>query len=216
VLLLLRDCLPLFVATFLLQYISNAPRYAIDALMTDSAQAIYGFIAMPIFVVTLLVSFIFNPMIAGLSGDWAGGRVAHFKGVFKKLMGWVAVITAACVLAAWLLGVPVLGLLYNTDVAPYLIELCVLVAAGGLLALATLFTTGVTILRRQNSLILGYVAVALAALVSSSFLVAGAGIAGASWGLLLMMAALAVWFGLTFVYWVRRDAKNADKGVDAQ
>ena len=59
---LLPACFPVFAATFLSYYIGNAPKYAIDSQLSDDLQAIYGFISMPVFVVGLLNSFIFNPI----------------------------------------------------------------------------------------------------------------------------------------------------------
>lgn len=51
---LLKLNFPLAVVSFLSFYIGNAPKYAIDAVLTDELQACYGFIAMPVFVIGLL------------------------------------------------------------------------------------------------------------------------------------------------------------------
>ena len=59
---ILIQCFPLFVGLFLQFYIGNAPKYAIDAILSDNYQAIYGFIAMPVFIISLLNSMIFNPI----------------------------------------------------------------------------------------------------------------------------------------------------------
>lgn len=75
---LLRECFPVFLASFLLFYIGNASKYAIDAVMDNAAQAFYGYIAMPVFVVGLLANFIYNPIIASLSEDWAEGQSRKF------------------------------------------------------------------------------------------------------------------------------------------
>ncbi|MCH3942546.1 MAG: lipopolysaccharide biosynthesis protein [Atopobiaceae bacterium] len=197
--LLLRNCFPLFLASFLLFYVGNAPKYAIDALMSDAAQAQYGFIAMPVFVVGLLAQFIYMPMIEPLSRMWNDGDAPGFRHAFVKQILLVLGITAVCVAGAWLLGVPVLGWLYNTDLSPFQVELCVLVAGGGFLALASLFTMGITIMRKQRLLVWGYVVVAVAAWALSTPLVSAWGIAGASWAYIACMAVLALWFGGLFV-----------------
>ena len=44
--LLMIEGFPLFVSMFLNMYISNAPKYAIDAYLTDDIQAIYNMIFM--------------------------------------------------------------------------------------------------------------------------------------------------------------------------
>lgn len=201
---LLKECFPVFLATFLLFYIGNAPKYAIDAVMDDVAQAQYGYIAMPVFVVGLLAGFIYNPIIASLADDWAEGRRDTFARRFSLQTLIIVGITLVCIAGAWILGVPVLNLLYNTELAPYKTDLLVLLAGGGFLAMATLFTTGLTIIRWQNKLIPGYVAVSALALVTCPPAVQAAGIDGASWVYLGLMAILTVWFGIVFALGIRR------------
>jgi len=75
----------------------------------------------------------------------------------------------------------------------------ILVTGGGFLALATLFTMAITIMRRQRLLTPGYIAVALIALVSASPVVARWGIAGASWAYLAYMVVLAGIFAGIFL-----------------
>ena len=201
---LLRECFPVFLALFLLFYIGNAPKYAIDAVMDDVAQAQYGYIAMPVFVVGLLAGFIYNPIIASLADDWAEGRRDAFARRFALQVLIIVGITLVCIAGAWLIGVPVLNLLYNTELAPYKVDRLVLLAGGGFLAMATLFTTGLTIIRWQNKLIPGYVVVSALAFVACPFAVGAAGIDGASWVYLGLMAILTVWFGIIFALGVRR------------
>ena len=56
---LLAVTAPLCLGGVLTLYISAAPRTAIDRLMSEVDQEIYGYISMPVFVVQLLVLFIF-------------------------------------------------------------------------------------------------------------------------------------------------------------
>ena len=203
---LLKECFPVFLALFLLFYIGNAPKYAIDAVMDDVAQAQYGYIAMPVFVVGLLANFIYNPIIASLSEDWAQGRVRKFARRFALQVLIIAGITVGCIAGAWAIGVPVLNLLYNTELAPYKGDLLILLVGGGFLATATLFTTGLTIIRRQNKLIPGYAAVSIAALVLCNPAVGIGGIHGASLIYLALMAVLTIWFGAVFALEIRRSS----------
>lgn len=206
---LLKDSFPVFLALFLLFYIGNAPKYAIDGAMDDAAQAYYGYIAMPVFVVGLLASFVYNPIIASLAQDWAEGRAGRFGRRLGVQSLVIVGITIACMAGAWLIGIPVLGALYNTNLAPYKADLLVLLAGGGFLALVTLFTTGITIMRQQGRLTLGYVAVSVAAAVLCPLAVGAAGIDGASWVYLGLMAVLTLWFGVIFAVGVLMGARRA-------
>ena len=195
---LLKECAPVFAADFLLFYMGCAPKYAIDALMDDAVQAYYGYVAMPVFVVTLLASFIYNPMIGKLTDLWLAGKIGPFMKRFAKLLLAIVGITTACVIGAWAIGVPVLGALYNADLSPYLAELLVLVVGGGFLAIATLATLGITIIRFQNILVPLYAALAVFAYFASSAGVAAFGITGAAWAYFAIMGLAAIVFSLAF------------------
>ena len=205
---LLKDCFPLFLAAFLLFYIGNAPKYAIDACLGDAEQAYYGFISMPVFFVGLLASFVYAPIITPLSRMWSEGDIKGFTKVFAKQILIVLAITAICDVATLIAGVPVLSIMYNVDLSPYLVELIILVSGGGFLALATLFTLGITIVRRQEKLIWGYLGVSLSALCASPLIVQNYGITGASWEYLALMAVLSTWFGVLFAFVVIQNRKR--------
>ena len=205
---LLKDCFPLFLAAFLLFYVGNAPKYAIDALMNDVAQAQYGFIAMPVFIVSLLAQFVYMPLVEPLSEKWRSGDKAPFLREFAIQIAIVGAITIACDVAAFFLGIPVLGWLYATDLEPFLLELLILVTGGGFLALASLFTMGITIMRKQRKLVWGYVSIAFIALLISNPCVQTWGITGASWCYLLCMLALAIWFAIVFLIGFKQGDKN--------
>ena len=195
---LLRECVPVFVADFLLFYMGNASKYAIDAIMDDAAQAYFGYISMPVFVVMLLASFIYTPMIGSLTDQWRSGDVRGFAMRFVKLAGIVCALTLACDAAAFLLGIPVLNLLYNAQLEPYLAELLVLMTGGGFLALATLATLGITIVRFQRILIPLYVVLSLATFFMANWAVTNFGITGASWAYFATMTTSALVFAITF------------------
>ena len=88
VLLLLKQCFPLAAGAFLSFYIGNAPKYAIDSLLSDELQACYGFIAMPVFVIGLLNSFIFNPMLYKISKLWNEKKVKDFLMITGDFSLW--------------------------------------------------------------------------------------------------------------------------------
>lgn len=193
---LLQVCFPLFLGCFLAFYIGNAPKYAIDSLLNDELQACYGFIAMPVFVIGLLNNFIFSPMIAKMSVLWKDGERKAFLRLFGIQAIIVVVITVICEIGAYLLGIPVLSLLYNTDLKPYKAELLVLLLGGGFLALSGLLVTIMTILRIQGRQAIGYIIVAIFAYVLSPIFVKRYEIMGASILYLLLMILLCAIFGV--------------------
>lgn len=204
---LLKVCFPLFLGAFLSFYIGNAPKYAIDSMLNDELQACYGFISMPVFVIGLLNGFIFNPMLYQMSVLWNQRHLKRF--VFKTVIqtGIVALITLACLVGAYLLGIPVLSLIYNTDLSPYKMELLVLLLGGGFLGISGLLNAVITIIRGQKWMLWGYVFVAVLAYLFSDQIVGTYGMLGASVLYTVLMGILCVIFAGIFVCGIIRKKK---------
>jgi O-antigen/teichoic acid export membrane protein len=209
----LKICFPLFLGSFLSFYIGNAPKYAIDRVLNDELQACYGFIAMPVFVIGLLNGFIFNPMVYKMSIMWNKGKKKEFMKLIWFQTGIVAGITVVCMIGAYLLGIPVLSVLYNTDLSAYKKELLVLLLGGGFLALSGLLATIITIIRFQDSLLAGYVAVAVLACMLSGEAVERYLVMGAAGLYLVLMAVLCLIFTVLLIYGVRKKGKKDEKAV---
>lgn len=186
---------PLFASLFLNMYISNAPKYAIDSYLTDDIQAIYNMIFMPAFAVMLIANFIFNPILTTYAELWLSetrSQIIILKSHIKKQFVVIAGLTALGLLIAFTIGIPVLSLIFGVDLGPYRYELCVVMLGGGALAYATYFSTVITIIRMQETLIFCYGAVAIAAKVMSKFFVVNYGIMGAAAMYSVLMAILAI------------------------
>lgn len=205
---LIVECVPLFIATFLILYIGNAPKYAIDAQLNDVSQAYYGYISMPVLIINLLSSFIYNPILPKLAELWNKCRIDMFISMFSRQLIYIMLVTLACDLGAFFIGAPVLGALYNADLSPYVFDLIVLLSGGGFMAAASLFTLGITIMRQQESLIWGYLVVSIIALLASNPIVSASGISGASWLYFSLMAMLSVWFGVIFLRGILNKKRN--------
>ena len=205
---LLKKCFPLFVGAFLSFYIGNAPKYAIDAIMSDEIQACYGFIAMPVFVVGLINSFIFNPLLYKMSSLWDDDKIGEFIKLVIRQVFILCGITIICIIGAWILGVPVLSFLYNTDLSNYKVELIILLLGGGFLGLSGFLTAIITIIRRQDELMWCYLLVSIIAFFSSKKAVATGGIYGASLIYTVLMLIICITFLFIFIKGIRARRKK--------
>lgn len=191
---LLLACFALALVTSLQYYLTNAPKYAIDARLDDLQQAYYGYLAMPTFVVSMLSSFIYNPNLTPLGLSWAQRDVRGFSFTVRRIIASIVAITIACDVAAAILGIPILGTLYAADLSPYVVELVVLVTGGGFLAVAMLLTSIMAIMRRQNGLIAGNVIAAVLAALLCPVATEHFGILGAAWSYLATVVLLVISF----------------------
>ena len=193
---LLKSCFPVFLSSFFAFYIGNAPKYAIDANLTDELQACYGFIAMPVFVIGLLNGFIFTPVVYRLSCLWNERKRKSFYKIIAVQILSIIIITIICLIGAYLIGIPVLSFLYNTNLQAYKRELLILLLGGGFLGLSGILNTIITIIRYQRALAIGYGIVAGIALLLSNKVVMQYGITGAAALYLILMVGLCICFGI--------------------
>ena len=196
---LIKQIFPLFIAGFCSIFISNIPKFAIDRYMNDEIQACYGFVAMPVFVVGLLNQFIYQPTVVKLTNDYHSQKTDQFKNSVKKQMFIVAGIMAACVCGAALIGIPVLSIIYNTDLGGYWKELVILQFAGGFLGLSGYFNVILTIMRKQKIILAGYITALALGIVILNFSVKLAGTAGASVGYLAVMIMLFAFYYISYL-----------------
>ena len=159
---------------------------------------------MPVLVISLLNGIIFNPVIREMSILWNESKILDFcKRVIRQLF-IVLGLTGVCVAGAWLIGIPVLSVLYNTDLSDYKMELIILLLGGGLLGISGLFSTVITIIRYQKSLLVGYTVVSVLAFLLSDKIVAEYEIFGASVLYLLLMLVLSICFALFLIIGIVR------------
>ena len=205
---MLWECFPLFGSTFLIMYIGNAPKYAIDSVLSNQDQASFNYVFMPVFVISLLSNFIYQPVLNKLAVIWNQRETSRFWKLIAKYIAAILGLTAAVALGGYFLGIPVLNLIYGVHLEGYLLHLEILLVGGGLLALINFFTMIITIVRFQKYLIGGYIIVSLAFLLFGSKCVQAYGVLGISCFYTLSMLFLALLFFLLLVAIARRSSKN--------
>lgn len=193
------DGFPLFASLFLNMYISNAPKYAIDAYLTEEIQAVYNIIFMPAFMVMLLSNFIFNPIVKSYAELWLSDSVEKHRELARRMRGqmlFIAGLTVLGLAVAATIGIPLLEIIFSAELSDYKTELCIVMIGGGALGFANYFSTVITIIREQKNMIIGYGVAAVAAYALSGVLVRTQGIRGAAIMYAVIMCVLAVLLGV--------------------
>ena len=212
------ECFPLFVGSFLSFYIGNAPRYAIDSILTDELQACYGFIAMPVFVIELLNNFIFNPVLHSLSISWEQREIRTFVSKILKQAGIIFLITLCCIVGGFFCGIPILSWLYGTDLSEYKMELLILLLGGGFFGMVGFLNIMNTIIRQQKQLMLGYAFMAVLAFLLSDSIVQKFQILGAAILYTTLMGILSILFTGLLIYGIlynKKTKKYSEEGEGA-
>lgn len=201
--------IPLFFSSFGLMMIAGMPKYAIDFLMTESAQAIYGILYLPAQVVSLLSNFIFKPLIAEMAYDWQHGLKERFVRRIRKLLVFIAAGDGVILLGTWLLGIPVLNLFSGLELDAYLADLLILVAGGAFTAAAALLFQAITIMRRQTVAFGIYIVVTAVSAALDLLLIRSLGLLGASIGYMTQTMLLAISLYVVYAIGYKKDKKPA-------
>ncbi|MDD6311564.1 MAG: oligosaccharide flippase family protein [Firmicutes bacterium] len=205
---------PLFISLFLNMYISNAPKYAIDQYLNDEVQAIYNMIFMPAFMVMMISNFIFNPILTTYAELWLAKTKEALASLKKHIAGQMMVVLGLTILGlivAYTIAIPLLSLIFGVDLSSYKMELCVVMIGGGVLAYCTFFSTVLTVIRLQQSLMVCYVIVSLAAKLLSKVFVTNLGIMGAASMYAALMILLALMLGAITLWRIRKEGKLLNK-----
>ena len=202
--------LPLALGAFLTLYIGWAPRDAIDMILKDETiQAIYNYLSMPVFVVQMMVTFIFNPRIYHISCLWNDRKISDYMKETMKQVAFVVAITLICIAGAAVLGVPVLSMLFNVDLKPYKLDLLIMLVGSGCLGMATLLGNLLTVMRYQNAILVGYVIVSVISFFFMGRAVMLYNVRGAVVFYVVILFLLSLIFAFEFAYGVLKARKIA-------
>lgn len=207
---LFLECLPLCIGSFMINYVVNAPKYAIDLYWGDEIQNYYGFLMMPAFVINLFSLFVFRPLLTTLAIDWDGRDFRGFLRIVTRCVLWVFFLTAAAVAGAYLLGIWFLNLFSGLDLGAYRLDLVLIMLGGGMNALIMLLYNILAVMRRQYLVMGGYAAGFFCSLLLAPLLVKRFEIRGAAASYVIPMAVIVLVFaGITwFTY---QKTKKAEK-----
>lgn len=198
--------------TFLNLYVVGAAKYALDSAGDNSAQTIYGIIAMPATVLSLVGQYLIQPFLTNFKKFFASDA-NKFQALVAKLCLAIAVIGTVCVLAAWLMGLPVLELLYAIELDGNTWNLVMIIMGGVFGALVLVISTVLVTMRHTSDQFWIFCVVSLMTLGISHILVSWGGIMGACLSYLTSMILLFGMYLVVFLYRMRELRQDPDREV---
>ena len=211
---ILWECLPLFLAAFLNQYLANAPRFAIHAALGDEELGVFAIIYMPAVAINMLSLFVFRPLLTRMALRWAEGKRGEFFAIVRK--GLLTTAGAFVIVAAvtYVIGSPLLTLVFGTDVSGYVAELMVLVLAGALNAASVILYYALATMRRLHAVLAVFVVTGATAYLIAPALTRSYAMMGASLAYAATMGLLALLFTAVMLIPTRRAPIGAEPTTD--
>ena len=211
---ILWECLPLFLAAFLNQYLANAPRFAIHAALGDEELGVFAIIYMPAVAINMLSLFVFRPLLTRMALRWAEGKRGEFFAIVRK--GLLTTAGAFVIVAAvtYVIGSPLLTLVFGTDVSGYVAELMVLVLAGALNAASVILYYALATMRRLHAVLAVFAVTGATAYLIAPALTRSYAMMGASLAYAATMGLLALLFTAVMLIPTRRAPIGAEPTTD--
>lgn len=171
---------PITIANYVKMYSVNLPKYAIDSYLSEEIQTYFNVLMMPVFVISLLSDVVFAPFVTKLSIKWHEKDLPAFSKLILRQIIVIVTITIIVMLGGYVIGLTLIELIYGLELHKYMLQLEVLLLAGGMNTLSSLFNLVLTIQKQQNKFMVIYLVVMLLGIVSSKYLVSYYGITGAT------------------------------------
>lgn len=202
------ECFPLFAGTFMFSYVSNASRYAIDALLSANYVAYFTAIFLPVSTINLVSGFIFKPLLTTFANKWQSETTREFMVLMARFVLMIVGITLCAIVGGYFIGLPILSLLYGIDLEAYRWDLVILLLGGGFSAFSTIEYYCLAVMRAQKSIFSGYLFAFILSLIIPNILVSYAGVQGAAIGYLILMIAIVMFFFICIIRQFRLKQKG--------
>lgn len=147
--------MPLCIGTTLHNYIGNGPKYLVDYYLNDNMQAISGYIMMPMFVITVLNSFLMQPTVKKLGYAWSEHDYKLLKKMVYKHLGKILFASVGVFFLGFLAGLPFISLVYNIELDLYKMEFMLVMIGGTLYTISAYGMVLLTAMRQQKWILIG-------------------------------------------------------------
>lgn len=191
---IIKNCIPIALGAFMIMYIANAPKYAIDKYLDLQMQNTFSILFMPAFAINLFSLFVFRPMLTSVTMSWLDKDIKRFLNIMKKAGGWLALVTSVFVLGAYFLGIPILSWIYNVDLSAYRNVLILIMIGGSLNALMTIFRFSLTAIREQNISMIAFIFSFVFSIICVPVIVRQYGLIGAALAYIISMLLMNIVF----------------------
>lgn len=200
-----------FILTFLANYLINAPRYAIDDILTNDLQTIFGIIIMPATVMTLLGQYIIQPSLTKLSESIKNKEFLSLKKIILSLISIIFILGILVIIVAFFLEMPVLEIIYGIDLKLYFVSMMIIIIGSVLYSLSSILSAILIAMRKTRGQAIMYFITAVIATLLSYKLVGIYTIKGASITYFITMLIITILFLVYVIYNLKKYKKEWKK-----
>jgi len=203
-----KNGFPTFCVTFLNIYIINVSKYAIDSIMTDNYQAIFGIIVMPATMMILLAQFMVHPFLNIITNSIEKNDYKSINKLLLKITMLLFVIGVIAIIFCYFIGIYILEFIYGISLIDYNLCLSIILIGAIFSALTSVIITILIAMRHTLIQMIVYIVISIIAYFISNILVLRYGIMGASINYSLIMIINCIVFYLIYLIMVKKDRQK--------
>lgn len=200
-----------FILTFLANYLINSSRYAIDDILENDLQTIFGIIIMPATFMGLLGQYIIQPYLTKISDNIKNKKYYDLKKMIIYLISIILVLGIFVVIVAYFLEMPVLQIIYNVELQPYFISMIIIVVGSIFYSISTILSAILIAMRKTVGQAILYSGMAILATILSYTLIQKYQIAGASITYFIIMTIISILFLIYVIYAMKKYKSEWEK-----
>ena len=188
-----------FIISFIPVIIVNAPKYVIDHYLVDKLQAVFGIIIMPATVISLFSQFIIHPMLTSVTNMYKEKDYVNLKKLLYKMMLLILGFGVLCIIGAYIVGIPVLEIIYGVNLKNYRMELVIILLASTLSTTAGIISPFLIAMRHNISQVIIGIITIIVEVVLSILFIKNYSISGVTYAYLIAMVVNLIMY-FTFIY----------------
>ena len=200
ILLILKETLPIFIYSFLAMYVANICKYMLDYFDTEEAQNIFGIIFMPSTVIGLCSAYIVVPIITNLNDLLKSKKYKEFNKLVSKMMIILVGVGMVAIIGAYILGIPVLNVLYGMDLSNYKNLLLLVLVGATFYTLANVYSQVLVLLHVHKMQTLIYVVMSIVSTLICFFLISSYKLSGSVYSYVIFMFILLILYLILYFY----------------
>jgi len=192
---LARNVMPLFFGAFVFSYLLNMQKYYLGFLSTDESVAIITMLILPgtaLYVLSL--SLFGGAEMTKTALKYNSGNIKELSQRINRQILFAFVLSVIFMICVYVFGMPLLSLIFSTDLSSYTIEFIIIASGGALYTVFAVLYSAIVVLRAQKTFLYCIVIVAFITGPIMWLIVTRYGITGAAFTNLAVLLPLTVAF----------------------
>ena len=182
-----KSNLVICIVIFLSTYLVNCPKYLMEIFLSEADQGIYNLLALPATAVTLIGSFIINPMLVGISEDYKDNKIEKIKKTAFKMTSIILAFGIVALIGGYFLGPLIMRIVYGLDLNLYLTEFCIMILGCTFYTVSSILSLILISARKIMPQLIYNVSLAVFSYILCYFLVKNYSLQGAVYSYIIIM-----------------------------